>query len=209
MKKQLQREIVKFKQWSETYSDIPESKRLGEWEIEYEEWGIIEELFREFLKTEDYTSWSIEDIKNVLYLIARDNEMEEFIDNIIEEQPNSLELLAKNSFEFGERDAKWQIASNLGKNLNIENQKKYLEKYLEDEDEYVRRIALLEIGKLNHPRIEDFCLRAWNENYEYQRIAVLHTLKNSNSSQLENYFKLAKEDGRKYLIMNMNKLKEE
>ena len=211
MKKQLKKEIEKFKDWSKNYSNIPESKRVGEWEMEYEQWQIIEELFNDFLKTKNYKNWSIDDIKNVLYLIARNNEMEEFIEDVINEQPQSIELLIKKSFEFGESNAKWQIAINLGKVLNIENTKKYLEKYLNDENEYVRRRALLEIGKLNHPKIENFCKKAWNEEdewQEYQRIAVLHVLKASNSPELEKFYTLAKEDGRQYLIMNMEELKE-
>lgn len=94
MKKQLKIEIKKFRNWSKNYSKIPEPKRLGEWEIDYEDWIKIESLFEEFLDTESYKNWSDEDIKNILYLIARDNEMEDFINYIAEKQPDSFKLLA-------------------------------------------------------------------------------------------------------------------
>ena len=41
---------------------------------------------------------------------------------------------------------------------------------------------------------------------EYQKIAVLHSLKAINSSHLDNYIKLAKQSGQKYLIENAEKI---
>ena len=211
MKRQLKYEIEKLQNWSKNLSEIPEPERGGEWEENYNDWGIIYKLFTQFIETESYLTWELEEIKLVLYLIARNNEMEDFIEEIAEQQPKSLELLANKSFEFGERDSRWQIAINLEKLPNKEIAKSLLEKFLKDENEYVRRRALMTIAKFNHPRIEEFCKEAWNredEWQEYQRIAVLHSLKTANSAELKKYFELANEDGRQYLIMNVNKLKE-
>lgn len=141
MNKNLKKEIEKFKLWSKNYSKIPEPERLGEWECLYDDWNILEDLFIEFIETKTYIKWSEEDIKSVLYLVARDNECETFIDEIAEKQPNSLELLANKSFEFGEKDAKWQIATRLDKLENKEVAKLLLEKFMSDENEYVRRRA--------------------------------------------------------------------
>ncbi|MBK8489838.1 MAG: HEAT repeat domain-containing protein [Saprospirales bacterium] len=210
MKKQLKQEIEKFKKWSRSLSEIPEPERGGEWEENYTEWCIINELFYEFIATENYLYWENEDIEYILYLIARNNETEDFIEKIAEQQPKSLELLANKSLEFGERDSKWQIAINLDKFPNKEIAKSLLERFLKDGDEYVRRMALMTISKFNHSRLEEFCKEAWNREdkwQEYQRIAVLHSLETANSPELEKYFKLAIEDGRQYLIMNVNKLK--
>jgi hypothetical protein len=211
MKKLLKEEVEKFKIWSRNLTEISEPERGGEWEENYEEWEIIYELFYEFIEKTSYLDWQIEEIKNILYLIARNNEMEDFISEIADKQPESLELLAKESLEFGEWDSKWQIAINIDKLPNWENAKLILEEYLKDKNEYVRRRALMAIAKFKHPRIEKFCEDAWNredEWQEYQRIAVLHSLDTANSPQLNKYFEMAEEDGRQYLILNMNKLKE-
>ncbi|MBS9773993.1 MAG: hypothetical protein KGV59_02385 [Tenacibaculum sp.] len=148
MNQELKKEIEKFKIWSKNYSEIPESERLGEWECLYDDWDILGDLFIEFIETITHVKWSEEDVKLVLYLVARDNECETFIDEISEKQPNSLELLANKSFEFGEKDAKWQIATRLDKLENKEVAKLLLEKFMNDDNEYVRRRASIKMGEL-------------------------------------------------------------
>ncbi len=209
MKTQLKREIKKFKEWSENFASIPEINRVGEWELLYENWDKLNDLMCEFLKTINYRDWSEEELRTVLYFIARDNENEIFIDTIVESQPNALEFLAFNSFNFGEPNAKWQIAINLDKITDRKNAQLLLEKYLNDENEYVRRRALMTLAKFSHHNLERFCAEAWESQNEYQRIAVLHSLKISKSRELETYIQLAIEDGRKYLIMNAKKIKNE
>jgi hypothetical protein len=54
----------------------------------------------------------------------------------------------------------------------------------------------------------------WNRNIhgdmdEYQRIAVLHSLKTVNSPMLSTYLSLAKQDGRKYLVQNAIQIENE
>jgi len=44
---------------------------------------------------------------------------------------------------------------------------------------------------------------------EYQRIAVLYALKEINSKQLDKYIRLAKQDGRRYLVENAIKIEGE
>ncbi len=209
MKEELKREIEKFKKWSENFESIPELERCGEWELLYEGWDKLDNLMCEFLETISYEDWNEEELKAVLYLIARDNENERFINIISEKQPNALEFLAYESFAFGEPNAKWQIAINLDKIIDKKNAQLLLEKYLTDENEYVRRRALMTLAKFPHHNLEHFCAEAWNkenEMQEYQRIAVLHSLKIAKSKELRHYIKLAIEDGREYLVMNAKKL---
>ncbi len=211
MKIELQKEIEKFKVWSENFDPIPESERNGEWELLYEEWDVLEHLFYNFIETCDYKTWRLEDIKLILYLIARNNECENFINTIAEKQPESLELLAQKAFEFGEPNAKWQIATRLDKLNSKKTAQFLLEQFFKDKDQYVKRRALMKMAALHHPKIEIFCKQAWNikdEMQEYFRIAVLHSLKLVNSPKLEYYLQLAIKDGRKYLIQNANQIKE-
>jgi len=44
---------------------------------------------------------------------------------------------------------------------------------------------------------------------EFQRIAILHSLKTTQSSLLREYLNKAKEDGRKYLVQNAAEIENE
>lgn len=82
---------------------------------------------------------------------------------------------------------------------------------MNDEDEYVNRRSLMELAKLKSEKVEFYAERFWNkdkygEMEEYQKIAVLHSLKTINSNLLDNYIKLAKQSGYKYLVENAEKI---
>jgi HEAT repeat protein len=73
--------------------------------------------------------------------LARDNEWEIIIDNLIKNPPQLLALTAHSIF-FPDHDARWQIAYGLGEiNENDNEIKNLLNMFLQDEKEYVRRRA--------------------------------------------------------------------
>jgi hypothetical protein len=98
-------EIDKFDQWAQTQSDIPQDDRGGEWECDYNKWDIIYQAFENYLKTTDPTQWADNEKERLLYIIARDNEMEHLA-SILTEQ--ALITLTKEAIVKGHRDDKWQ-----------------------------------------------------------------------------------------------------
>ncbi len=212
MNSKLKKEIEKFKEWSKNFEPIPEIERDGEWELLYEDWNKLDDLMCDFLTNTNYHDWSEEETKLVLYLIARDNEDERFINTLVKNQPSILEFLAFKSFEFGEPNAKWQIAIRLDKMIDKKTAQLLLEEYLKDEDEYVRRRSLIMLAKFQHHNLEQFCEDIWyrkDKMQEYQRIAVLSALSITKSKELEKYIKLAIKDGSKFLVERANRLKSE
>ncbi len=199
------KKIADFKKWA---SQIPAEKRIGEWECNYDgdQWSILVRLFEEFISHSDFNLWETSTIEQILYIIARDNETE-YLSSCIAKQDELLLFLAEKALEIGEPDAKWQLAVKLQGNTNSAKASALLETYVEDEDEYVNRRALMALASLHSDKAEYYCQIAWDrteygEMQEYQRIAVLHTLYSIKSSLLEKYITKAKQDGRKGLLKN-------
>jgi hypothetical protein len=206
MKHRVFAEIDKFDKWAKEFSDIPQDDRFGEWEIEYGSWDWIQinTLFDEFITVSKPAYWTKTEKKKLLYIIARDNDSGCLI-SYLDEQ--SLFTLAEYAIHNGSRNSKWQLVVNLHRLTDKNLVLNLLERFVEDEDEYVNRCALLELAKLQFNNIEKLCEKVWNKDKygkmeEYQRIAVLHSLKIANSDKIGKYIEMAKTDGRKYLVEN-------
>ena len=197
-------EIEKFKKWAEAYSDIPQDERGGEWECDYSDWPIIWTEFETFLNDSHYSNWTDEEINNVLYIIARDNECNSIIE-LLSEKPKTLEFIAKEGLNFDSHDTKWQIVEMLYKLENKSDAEQLVEKYLKQDIEYVSRMAIKTLGRLKSNLTEKYCEKAWEWNKndpmsEYQRMMALTVLFEFGSPLTSKYIKLAKEDGREYLV---------
>lgn len=198
----LERAIQRFKDWASNY---PIAERTGEWECGYPDWAEIYTAFASFVEQNDHRQWSPTDTQNVLYIIARDNEAERLIDEV-EKQEGRLIYIAEAAVKYGERDAKWQIASRLCEaEVDIEVAETHLLEFLKDTDEYVRRRALLALAQTGSRQTEMWANIAWKTGHEYQRIAALNALHQVSSSRLEEFVELAKQDGRTYLVRNAAK----
>lgn len=132
--------------------------------------------------------------------------MEELARQVAENQ-DILFFLSEQSFNYGEYNAKWQLASNLPLCQDKAKAEKLLLQYVQDENEYVNRRALMALAKTGSEQTEKYCQLAWDRDIygdmqQYQRIAVLHALATINSALLPKYIELAKQDGREYLVMN-------
>lgn len=197
-------EIDKFDEWAQSQSDIPQDERFGEWEFDYNHWADIYVEFENYLQTTIPKHWTKKEIQRLLYILARDNETER-IAEIISKHENALIILATESISKGYMNDKWQLAVQVHELKDRKLAITLLDKYINDEDEYVNRRALLELAKLQSDKVEFYCEKFWNkdkygESEEYQRIAVLHSLKEINSEFLSRYIDMAKQDGRKYLV---------
>lgn len=131
-----------------------------------------------------------------LSLLARDNEVEELAD-LLSEHPATLAGVAEHvcaAPESTEPDARWQIAACLpaiGPDATP-----LLLTLFADDDEYVRRRALLSLGTLRAPAAERCAVAAWKSGLEYQRIVALHVLHEVRSPRFATYAALAADDPR-------------
>ena len=73
---------------------------------------------------------------------------------------------------------------------------------VQDEHDYVRRMALHALGRVASPHAEPLCGPAWASGREYQRIMALRALKAIQSPRLRHYVLAAKAEGRKFLAGN-------
>jgi hypothetical protein len=211
MTNQLFTEIDKFDVWAQSQFDIPQDDIGGEWECNYEHWGNIYKSFEEYIRVTDPDKLTTIEKGRLLYIIARDNEMESLA-RLLDEK--FLLVLAEYSILNGQRDDKWQLAVQLYKLTDKEKALSLLEKFVNDEEEYVNRRSLMELAKLKSAHVENLAERFWHkdkygEMEEYQKIAVLHSLKIINSNLLDNYIALAKQSEQTYLVHNANQIEKE
>jgi len=198
----LQQQTVRFQFWAATY---PYGEKRGEWECDYEAWSDLYIAFQSFLAQHPFDTWSDEQTATLLYVLARDNEMgfSAGLAGEVAKDPGRLLHLAAASLQCEERDAKWQVAHQLG-NLHgyASEAEPLLLSLFQDADEYVRRNALMALGRLECSLVEGLVEAAWSrpdEWQEYQRMGVLDALYNIRSPQLEKYLVRADEDGRQHL----------
>lgn len=195
----LKAEVQKFKMWAEVYSL---ETRSAEWECAYNGWEGLHSEAITFLASVSPDQWCAADVDDLLYAIARDNEVEYLIQQVAN-SPETFLQLAMLSLKSSESDAKWQFAAQLS---NLHKDKTRAEAILlqlvDDKNEYVTRRALLALGDLRSDNAEAQAEKAWNTGLEYQRIAALWVFAKISSTKLDSYIERAIEDGRKYLVEN-------
>lgn len=204
-------EIDKFDKWAQSQFDIPQDDIGGEWECNYDNWESIYETFETFIKATDPNKLTSTEKERLLYIIARDNEMEN-LSRLLDEQ--FLIVLSEYSISYGHRDDKWQLAVQLHKLADRAKAISLLDMLVNDEEEYVNRRSLMELAKLQSDKVEYYAEQFWNKDKyadmeEYQKIAVLHSLNIINSKLLDNYITLAKQSGQTYLMQNAIQIESE
>jgi HEAT repeat protein len=200
----VKREESRFRRWASAY---PAEMRSGEWECAYPDWSSIYTAVTDVLCREDTLAHLGDSgIESILYLIARDNECE-VIAKALANKPDALTAFAHAALKTNDSDAKWQIARRL-RNTQVPSHdaEALLLKFVEDDDEYVRRHALLALGDIKSSRTEDLAYKAWESGDEYQRIAALCALKACGSPLLPTFVAAAMEDGRQYLVLNAREM---
>jgi hypothetical protein len=194
-------EIDKFEEWA--MAMISEPTRISaEWETDYPDWAVIEGHFRDFIRTVPSSRWNSEELSQLEYILARDNECERLVECLTDD---ALIALSEFALVHGEQDSKWQLADALPKISNKGKAIDLIERFVNDTEEYVNRRALMALAKVDPQKAEHYCEAHWSRDLygydnEHQRMAVLATLKEIASPLLEEYLKLAKEDGRPYLV---------
>lgn len=199
-------EVAKFRAWAKRY---PSEDRYGEWECDYPGWPELHSAFIDYMDATPTAELQSEVVADLIYAIARDNEIS-YLASQLGQRPVHLLRLLPHVLTSEEPDARWQIAAQLGKHaLPFEAAEPALIKLVADQDEYVRRIALQALGRIDSPHTEHFCGQAWESGHEYQRIMALCVLHAIGSRQLDRYLALAREDDREYLRMNVDRIERE
>lgn len=195
----------KFSRWAASQL---ESERSGEWEMDYEHWPEATRAVSDLLDAIQPEELSGAIATQLLYLLARDNESEFLKDELVA-RPAHLLSIAGAALGSDEPDARWQVAVALGGvGAPDADVVPILEKFLEDQDEYVSRRALMAFARRKSTNVDPWAIRAWETGDQYQRMATLDALARSGSKLLVTYLDSAEVDGREYLVRFARELRD-
>ncbi|ULO08520.1 hypothetical protein H1230_06850 [Paenibacillus sp. 19GGS1-52] len=101
------------------------------------------------IENTEYEEWNRKTLNNLLYIIGRDNECEEIIEQLTR-KPSIFYPLAEEALNYNDSDTRWQFAHHLGSITQQEPKASDLIiKFSKDYVEYVRRRALRVLDSLN------------------------------------------------------------
>lgn len=140
-------EITKYKDWAEKLMRQGYEYGRGEWESEYDDWEAIRGEFKNMIHSSSHDEYTEEELHELLYILARDNEDEGLAD-IISENEEWLICFCEESFFSGENDAKWQLAVRIKYIHDRNTAEEFLKRYASDKNEYVQRRASIELAEL-------------------------------------------------------------
>ncbi len=193
----LANQVARFKEWAPSHEGT-----YGEWECDYQCWDELWAAAEESMKCCAYEPPDIETSSDLLYAIARDNEIERLRRELVQ-YPELLRHLARFGVDSSEWAAKWQIVVSVAE-AQLPDAAELIRPYLADSDEYVRRRSLLAIAPFSPVEAEEIA-KAWmDEDYEYSRIAGLHVLDMVNSEFLSFYLERHANDLSQYVRSNVN-----
>ena len=212
IRERLLEQAIKFHQWQEaTYPGKTSEELGGEWEVDYPYWNDTYSAFCHVLTQMDAETADSVLLDEMVYLIARDNEAEGFIQETTS-HPQWFERLCRRAAASNESEAKWQFAAYLSECPCSQEVKDMILDFAKDPNEYVSRRALLAMPALRPDCVEQFAPLFWERNCyspelpEYQRIAVLVSLDAIHSDLLPQYLERAKQDGRSYLLEHAKRI---
>ena len=212
IRERLLEQAIKFHQWQEaTYPGKTSEELGGEWEVDYPYWNDTYSAFCHVLTQMDAETADSVLLDEMVYLIARANEAEGFIQETTY-HPQWFECLCRRAAASNESEAKWQFAAYLPECPCSQEVKDMILDFAKDPNEYVSRRALLAMPALRPDCVEQFAPLFWERNcyslelQEYQRIAVLVSLDAIHSGLLPQYLEQAKQDGRRYLLEHAERI---
>ncbi len=177
-------EVERFKAWA-----AAQAGHSGEWECDYEGWPELLEAAHAALAGINLVD---ADIDLILYALARNNECENIM-GMLEEHPFNGMSVARVGVTYPDRDARWQVAVFLGTRDDDEG-RSLLRRMVLDDDEYVRRRALLAIVRTDPIFAEATALTWLCAEHEYARLAGLSVLDEVGSPRLKDATAQLKDD---------------
>ena len=215
IRERLLEQVGKFHQWQEiTYPGKTTEEIGGAWEVDYPAWNDIFDAFCHVLTQMDAEMADSILLDEMVYLIARANEAEGFIQETTS-HPKWFECLCRRAAASNESEAKWQFAAYLPECSCSQEVRDIILDFAKDPNEYVSRRALLAMPALRPDCVEQFAPLFWERNcyspelQEYQRIAVLVSLDAIHSDLLPQYLEWAKQDGQSYLLEHAKRIEGE
>ena len=212
IRERLLEQAIKFHQWQEdTYPEKTAEEIGSMWEVDYPYWNDTYRAFCHVLTQMDAETADSVLLDEMVYLIARDNEAEGFIQETTS-HPQWFERLCRRAAASNESEAKWQFAAYLPECPCSQEVKDMILDFAKDPNDYVSRRALLAMPALCPDCVEQFAPLFWERNcyslelQEYQRIAVLVSLDAIHSVMLPQYLEQAKQDGRSYLLEHAKRI---
>ena len=212
IRERLLKQAIKFHQWQEVTYPGKTAEEIGSmWEVDYPYWNDTYSAFCYVLTQMDAETADIVLLDEMVYLIARANEAEGFIQETTS-HPKWFECLCRRAAASNESEAKWQFAAYLPECPCSPEIKNMILDFAKDPNEYVSRRALLAMSALRPDCVEQFAPLFWERNcyspelQEYQRIAVLVSLDAIHSDLLPQYLERAKQDGRSYLLEHAKRI---
>lgn len=199
----LERQVKRFREWASL------QVQAGEWETYYPHWDDLYAAVLPIALGVSPAQWDEETATDVLYVLARDNEDQRIVEDVSEDGERML-AIAELALQKGEHEARWQVAAYLSNvpQQHAEAAEHLLLRFVTDEDEYVRRRAMLALSEMpsSHEHAERLAFGAWETEEEYQRIAALVVLSRVKSPRLREYLLRAREDGRRYVVENAERI---
>ncbi|GIF17264.1 HEAT repeat domain-containing protein [Actinoplanes teichomyceticus] len=131
-------QVRRFRIWVDSGApDVLGLGHGGEWECNYPYWDELRDAARRHIETS--TQLSDLERRELLYILARDNEDEQ-IAEMLSASPRVVEELLPLALEYPDPDARWQIATILPAALG-DRAIEPLRRLAQDGDDYVRRRA--------------------------------------------------------------------
>ena len=175
--------------------------------------GHDKALFEKTIKNSRPGDFADAELSELVYIIARNNE-DEALAEYLSRYTEWFMKLGELSLLLNEPEARWQFAIRLKEMTDKKRAGVLLEKFVNDDNEYVSRRALMELPALLPDKVEAYSTWFWPRDVygdwqEYQRMAVLTALNEIRSPLLGEYLKRAREDGRIYLVRYADEISSE
>jgi len=165
IRERLLEQVGKFHQWQEiTYPGKTTEEIGGAWEVDYPAWNDIFDAFCHVLTQMDAEMADSILLDEMVYLIARANEAEGFIQETTS-HPKWFECLCRRAAASNESEAKWQFAAYLPECSCSQEVRDIILDFAKDPNEYVSRRALLAMPALRPDCVEQFAPLFWERNF--------------------------------------------
>lgn len=224
LKHQLNQLVTEYRQWLKANFSIKEIDQNLTDESAYPQWQDIESFFKELIEAKKLDLLDEEDLNNLLYLIARNEENgrliawfsnAEQLSNIVNLENADFLKLAQIASRCTHNDytaAKYQFAAAFRKfhHLTVEIEAILL-RFFDDSDEYTRRQSLISLAKFKYPQIQELLKRSWEqEEDEHHKMACLFAIDEylKDANLMRYYLALAEKEKGQYLTAFIRQLKE-
>ncbi|MBS7532021.1 hypothetical protein IC619_016365 [Hazenella sp. IB182353] len=133
-------------------------------------------------------------IGSIMIVLGLDNEVENILDKLEKRLSSDvLKVFVSKSIDFPFYNTRWQIAELIGRRTEC-NLERYLVRFLDDENKYVQRRALLSLVKVNPDLAVKVSFEKLSDCDEMMRYVSLLTLHELSSELLEKAVYILKND---------------